>query len=196
MSTQRIPQKSPRKHPAPVKVHAPKEVAKWVPDHELQMVYILLDKANKGVTSPYKKEFTMEVTNQLNVLICPHHFTWPQVKNKIKHLKAKKSYSGSRASKRASIEDKDVEGFKARLSDMMDDLNNVKESVSRRSCDTSQKYDLVEAVMVRLNSLRTQLDVPSEKYFKAAHYITDPNGVKVVNSMDDATLNEWLLSYI
>jgi hypothetical protein len=88
MSMQRISRKSPRKNPATVKVHAPKEVAKWVPDHELQLVYILLDKANKGVTSPYKKEFIMEVTNQLNVLIRPYHFTWPEVKNKIKHLKA------------------------------------------------------------------------------------------------------------
>ena len=85
---QRIPRRSPRKHPTPVKVRAPKEVAKWVPDHELQLVYILLDNANKGIISPYKKEFTMEVTNQLNVLIGPHHFTWPQVKNKTKYLKA------------------------------------------------------------------------------------------------------------
>jgi hypothetical protein len=45
--------------------------------------------------------------------------------------KRKVSYSGSCANKRASIEDKDVEGFKAHLSDMMDSLNSVKESVSR-----------------------------------------------------------------
>jgi hypothetical protein len=88
MSTQRIPRRSPRKHPAPVKVRARKEVAKWVPDHELQLVYILLDNANIGIISPYKQEFILEVTNQLNILIRPHHFTWPQVKTKIKNLKA------------------------------------------------------------------------------------------------------------
>jgi hypothetical protein len=88
MSTQRIPRRSPRKHPAPIKVRARKEVAKCVPDHELQLVYILLDNANIGIISPYKQEFILEVTNQLNILIRPHHFTWPQVKTKIKNLKA------------------------------------------------------------------------------------------------------------
>jgi hypothetical protein len=88
MSTQRIPRRSPRKHPASVKVRARKEVAKWVPDHELQLLYILLDNANIGIISPYKQEFIMEVTNKLNILIRPHHFTWAQVKTKIKNLKA------------------------------------------------------------------------------------------------------------
>ena len=110
--------------------------------------------------------------------------------------KRKISYSGSRANKRSSIEDKDVEGFKAGLSDMMDSLDSVKESVSRRSCGTSQKYDPVEAVMVRINALRTHPGVPLEKYFKAADYVTDPNHAKVVNSMADETLKAWLLPYI
>ena len=119
----------------------------------------------------------------------------PNIPSKSKG-KRKISYSGSRASKRSSIEDKDVEGFKARLSDMMDSLDSVKESVSRRSCGTSQKYDPVEAVMVKINALRTHPDIPLEKYFKAADYVTDPNHAKVVNSMADETLKAWLLPYI
>jgi hypothetical protein len=107
--------------------------------------------------------------------------------------KRKGSYSGSCASKRSSVEDKAVEGFKSRLSDMMDDLNSVKESVSRRSCGTSKNYDPVEAVMVRINALRTHPDISLEKYFKAADYVTNPNCAKVVNSFDDATLKAWLV---
>jgi hypothetical protein len=110
--------------------------------------------------------------------------------------KRKVSFSGSRVNKRASIEDKDVEGFKARFSNMMDNLNSVMESLSRQSCSTNQKYDPIEAVIVRLNALHTQPNVPMSQYFKATHYVTDPNCAKVVNSMDDATLKEWLLSYI
>jgi hypothetical protein len=91
------------------------------------------------------------------------------------------------------VEDKDVEGFKARLSNMMDDLNSVKESISRHLCGTSQNNDPVEAVMVRINALHTHPDIFLEKYFKAADYVTNPNRAKVVNSFDDATLKVWLL---
>jgi hypothetical protein len=88
MSMHDTPRKSPRKHPSPANDQcAPKEVAKWIPEHKLQLVYILLDKANINIKSSYDKKILAEITTLLNAYIRPHKFTSVQVKNKIKRLK-------------------------------------------------------------------------------------------------------------
>jgi hypothetical protein len=88
MSMHGTPRKSSRKNPSPANDQcAPKEVAKWIPEHELQLVYILLDKANVNIKSPYDKKILAEITTLLNAYIRPHGFTSAQVKNKIKRLK-------------------------------------------------------------------------------------------------------------
>ena len=78
---------TPRKHPAPGNSRTPKEIAKWVLDHELQMLYILLDKVDVGIKSPYDKKMLLEITNLLNDRVCQHEFTSVQVKNKIRKFK-------------------------------------------------------------------------------------------------------------
>jgi hypothetical protein len=88
MSMHGTPRKSPRKHLSPANDQcAPKEVAKWIPEHKLQLIYILLDKANVNIKLPYDKKILAEITTLLNAYIHPHGFTSAQVKNKIKRLK-------------------------------------------------------------------------------------------------------------
>jgi hypothetical protein len=65
MSMYGTPHKSPRKHPTPGNGRAPKEIAKWVHNHKLKLLYILLDKANVGIKSPYDKKMLVEITTSL-----------------------------------------------------------------------------------------------------------------------------------
>jgi hypothetical protein len=104
--------------------------------------------------------------------------------------KHKVSYSGSRdsrTSKRASIEDKEVEAFKIRLDDMMGEVHSIKNNVSRRSCASSAQMDPVAVAMKKLNELKEELDVPKDHFFLASDYITDPNKVTIIITMNDAS---------
>jgi hypothetical protein len=82
--------------------------------------------------------------------------------------KRKVSYSGSRDSraiKRASIEDKEVEAFKIRLDDMIGEVHSIKDDVSRRSCASSAQMDPVEVAIKKLNELKEELDVLEDQFF-------------------------------
>ncbi|KAE8076515.1 hypothetical protein FH972_015161 [Carpinus fangiana] len=84
MSMHGIPHKSPHKHPSPGNgQRVPKEVAKCVPELELQLVYILLDKANVGVKSLYDKKMLVEITILLNAYVSLHVFTSVQLTIKV-----------------------------------------------------------------------------------------------------------------
>jgi hypothetical protein len=113
--------------------------------------------------------------------------------------KRKVSYSGSRDSraiKRASIEDKEVEAFKIRLDDMIGEVHSIKDDVSRRSCASSAQMDPVEVAIKKLNELKEELDVLEDHFFRAADYITDLNKATMIITMNDASRKNWLLKHI
>ncbi|KAE7997026.1 hypothetical protein FH972_001696 [Carpinus fangiana] len=230
MSTQRKPRRSPRKHPTSVKVRAHKEVAKWVPDHELQLVKNKI-KHLKATYTDFSTLLKGDIISGFgwdsvtNVISTPD-MGWERLKyeynDKYSHFRNGgppnydmlcsiffKSSATGEFGHASTITPPESEagdcGFDLNSPppsiDLLDADNtstpnipsSVKESVSRRSCGTSQNYDPVEAVMVKINALRTHPDISLEKYFKAADYVTNPNRAKVVNSFDDATLKAWLL---
>jgi hypothetical protein len=90
MSYFSTPRKSPRKHPVPTEASTQSRPrsSKWNKEHELALVYELLDLATKGVRQSFKGHFGT-ITENLNkrTEIDGVHYSKDQVKKKIENLK-------------------------------------------------------------------------------------------------------------
>jgi hypothetical protein len=79
---------------------------------------------------------------------------------------------------------------------MMGEVHSIKDGVSRRLCASSTKMDPVAVAMNILNELNTELDISEDHFFWAANYITDPNHVTMIITMNDASRKNLLLKHI
>jgi hypothetical protein len=90
MSYLSTPRKSPRKHPVPAEASTQSRPcsSKWNKEHELALVYELLDLATKGVRQSFKGHFGT-ITENLNKRIEMDgvNYSKDQVKKKIENLK-------------------------------------------------------------------------------------------------------------
>jgi hypothetical protein len=90
MSYVNTPRKSPRKHPVPTPsttLSKPRKI-KWTEEHELTLVYELLDLATKGVRESFKVHFA-NITANLNKRVEGGgvQYSQDQVKKKIEKLR-------------------------------------------------------------------------------------------------------------
>ncbi|KAE7997494.1 hypothetical protein FH972_002126 [Carpinus fangiana] len=206
MSIHGTPRKSPRKHPSPGNgQREPKEVAKWVLEHELQLLTIKV-----LIFQEYNEKYSHFRGGGL-----PHYdlicsiFVKTSATGEYGHASTitppdlDEGDCGFDLNNAVPVidlldgdEDKEVEAFKIRLDDMMGEVHSIKDGVSRRSCASSAKMNLVEVAMDKFNEINAELDIPEDSFFQAANYIIDPNRAKMIIRMNDVSRKNWLLKHI